>query len=160
MNLKLGFSFLFIAGFSLNAFASDQSSGCGLGWEVTQKNSLVSSSVRTTTNTILPNTFSMTFGTSGCTKHSIVRNDKEQLYFVEANLEQLAFDTAQGDGEYLRSFASVMGCASVYSDFSSAMRTNYKNLISDQLQPAQFLERVRSTVHLNSKLNLGCSVAT
>jgi hypothetical protein len=55
------------------AFSDDQSSGCGLGWQVTQRMSLLSSAVRTTTDWFLPNTFSMTSGTSGCAHHDIVK---------------------------------------------------------------------------------------
>lgn len=54
--------------------AGDSSSGCGADWYIFKKNSLVSSSLRATTNAILLNaTFGMTFGTSNCSQHSIVK---------------------------------------------------------------------------------------
>lgn len=127
-----------------SAFAADSSSGCGLGWSVSQKNSLLSSSVRSTTNTILPNTFSMTFGTSNCQQHSIVRNDKNPIFFVEANRDVLALESAQGEGEYLRSFAAVLGCDANFPKFSHAVQSHYSTLFPTDGSPAQLLMNVES----------------
>ena len=44
-------------------------------------NSLLSSSLRATTNAILLNgTFGMTFGTSNCSKHSIVKKEFQKIH--------------------------------------------------------------------------------
>lgn len=155
-------AFLFAGSFvSIVGYAADQSSGCGLGWEVTQKNSLVSSSIRTTTNTFLPNTFSMTSGTSGCTKHSIVQREKEQLYFVESNLEQLSIEVAQGSGEYLTSFASLMGCSAGSQDFAKVMQSQFEVLTQDLPQSSAsaplFLDRVRATIQSSGRLATACT---
>ncbi len=139
--------------------AADSSSGCGLGWEVTQKQSLVSSAVRSTTNVVLPNTFSMTFGTSGCTKHSVVKNEQEQKYFVEANLEQLTLEMAQGEGEYLRGFAAVMGCENVFGDFSSAVQRNYGTIVPATASPAVLLENVKAQIRSNPTLVRACAAS-
>jgi len=62
---------------STSAFAAgDQSSGCGLGWEIFKKNSLVSSSLRSSTNAMASNSVAMTSGTSGCPKHGSVMKDQ------------------------------------------------------------------------------------
>lgn len=100
---------------SAGVFAADSSSGCGVGWQVTQKTSLSASSTRSTTNAFLPNTISMTFGISGCAHHSIVKVDKEVQYFAEANLENLQLDIAQGSGESLATLTTLMGCGSDYA---------------------------------------------
>ena len=42
-----------VAMFSTQLLAADGSSGCGPGWYVTKKNSLLSSAIRATTNAIL-----------------------------------------------------------------------------------------------------------
>jgi hypothetical protein len=99
-----------ISGYSV-AQAADSSSGCGLGWSVTQKQSLVSSSIRSTTNTYLPNTFSMTSGTSGCAKHSIVKNDQNAVVYASNNVHSLVADMAKGEGEFLDGFAVALGCS-------------------------------------------------
>lgn len=142
-----------------SALANDSSSGCGLGWEVAPKQSLLSSAFRDTTNLILPNTFSMTSGTSGCAKHDIVKNEREQMYFVEANLEQLTLEMARGDGEYLRSFASVMGCDSSYGDFSTAVQKGYSKIFSGSVTPSHVLEGVKAEIRSNATLAKSCSPA-
>tara|TARA_R110000868_G_scaffold204946_1_gene453119 strand:+ start:11633 stop:12034 length:402 start_codon:yes stop_codon:yes gene_type:complete len=107
--------------FSFNTFAADSSSGCGVGWQVTQRTSLSASSTRSTTNAILPNTISMTSGISGCAHHSIVKVDSEVQYFAEANLENLQLEIAQGNGEYLVTLSNLMGCDAGYTSRSQAM---------------------------------------
>jgi len=142
---------------SVDTWAADQSSGCGLGWQVTSKNSLLSSSIRSTTNAVLPNSFSMTFGTSGCTKHSIVQLEREQEYFVNVNFEHLNVDLAQGSGEYLASFAVVMGCGKMTSHFGQVMQSQYGKLVRDlDSNAATFLKRVRQTVKDDASLNASC----
>jgi len=145
-----------MASLTVSAFAGDSSSGCGLGWEIAQKQSLLSSAVRSTTNVILPNTFSMTFGTSGCTKHSVVKNESEQKYFVEANLEQLTVDMAKGDGDYLRGFAVVMGCESAYGEFSGLVQKRYPQIFSGKTSPSSVLSGVKAGIQTDSTLNQVC----
>lgn len=164
VRLVKGFSapvalFVGLIAMSTAASAADSSSGCGLGWEVTQKQSLVSSAIRSTTNVVLPNTFSMTFGTSGCSKHSIVKNEQEQKYFVEANLEQLTLEMAQGEGEYLRGFAVVMGCENAYGDFSRVVRKNYGEIVPSAANPSVLLENVKAQIRANPTLVRACAAA-
>lgn len=103
-------SFCLLALVSTSVIAADGSSGCGLGWRVAPKQSLLSSMTRNTTHVILPNTFSMTFGTSGCSQHSIVKKDRAVEHFVEANFENLQIEMAQGQGESLLALSELMGC--------------------------------------------------
>jgi hypothetical protein len=145
---------------SASAFAQDSSSGCGLGWQVSQKNSLLSSAIRSTTNTVLPNTFSMTFGSSGCSQHSIVKNESEQQYFVEANLERLSLEMAVGEGEYLRSFAAVMGCGASVGEFSTAVQKSYSEIFGDSATPSRVLEGVRREIRSNPSLVRACGATT
>ena len=77
---------------SVSAMAGDSSSGCGLGWQVFKDNSLVSSSSRAITNVTFLNTGAMTFGTSGCAKHSIVKNEAKAIHYAQANQNQLMVD--------------------------------------------------------------------
>lgn len=139
-----------------SAVAEDSSSGCGLGWQVSQKNSLLSSAIRSTTNAFLPNTFSMTSGTSGCAQHSIVKNESEQKYFVEANLQRLTLEMARGQGEYLRSFASVMGCDASYGEFSSAVQSHYSEIFSGTVTPENVLRGVKQEIRSNPELQKSC----
>ncbi|TNF25990.1 MAG: DUF3015 domain-containing protein [Deltaproteobacteria bacterium] len=110
--------------------AGDSSSGCGAGWYIFKKNSLVSSSLRATTNAILLNaTFGMTFGTSNCSQHSIVKVEKEAIYFAEANHNQLMLDIARGEGEYLNAFSEIVGCKE--DKLGKSLQTNFDKIYSD-----------------------------
>jgi len=92
---------------------------------------------------VVPNTFGMTSGTLGCTRHSIVKNDAAPLYFAEANYENLVVEMALGQGEYLNGFAATMGCDS--TSFSKAVQSNYHSIImSENTTPAQLLKAARS----------------
>jgi len=120
-----------IFAYTQSSQAADSSSGCGLGWEVSQKQSLLSSAIRSTTNAFLPNTFSMTSGTSGCQKHSIVKNDEEAVIFAVNNQHSLMMEMAEGKGEFLNSFAQTLGCdASLYSDFGKFTQSHYSDIIN------------------------------
>jgi hypothetical protein len=140
------------------AQANDGSSGCGLGWEVSQKQSLLSSSIRTTTNTFLPNTFSMTSGTSGCAKHSIVKNDEKAVQYAVSNHDSLIVEMAEGRGEFLAGFAQALGCdAASYSAFSSFAQSHYDSLVDSSANDGIGLYRaVRTGLQADPRLAGAC----
>src|SRR5689334_13977730 len=92
------------------AQAEDKSNGCGIGWQVTNRETLLGSSTRMTTNAFLPNTFSMTSGTSGCAKHPLAEKDTPAATFIVSNYDPLLLDMSTGRGEYLEGLARAMGC--------------------------------------------------
>lgn len=107
-------------------FAGDSSSGCGLGWQILTKNSLLSSFSRSLTHAILPNSFSMTFGTSGCAQHSIVKNERKAEHFVAANYTEIQNELAIGPRHYVAALANTFGCSSTsYEAFGEVLRQNY-----------------------------------
>ncbi len=131
---KKGFLFglfaLIVSSFITSAtYAGDSSSGCGLGWQVLPKNSLVSSFTRSMINATFSNTIAMTLGTSGCARHSIVYNEKKGIHFVEANKEVLVAEMAQGQGEYIVSMSEVFGCQNS-SELGKILQKNYTNLVT------------------------------
>ena len=143
------------------SFAADQSSGCGAGWYIFKKNSLVSSYLRSSTNSLLSNnTFGMTSGTSNCAKHDIVQKEKESLYFAEANQENLMVEMAQGQGENLQAFALTLGCSpDVMSDFGQMTQKQYNVIYpSATVAPAQVLERVKAQIYTHPVLAQGCVI--
>lgn len=96
---------------SFSAFAGDSSTGCGLGWAVASKNTLVSATTRTITNATFSNQiFGTTSGTSGCARHPIVQKFQESLYFARINSDRLKMEIAQGQGEYVTAYAATFGC--------------------------------------------------
>lgn len=151
---------LFIVFLGSTAFAKDGSSGCGPGWYVAKKNSLVSSSIRGTTNGFLGPTVTigMTFGTSNCARHSIVRRDKEELKFATENYHELAADSAKGQGPFLQSYGEIMGCsAKSLQHFQDSMKENFKTLFFHKSSsPETLLEGTQQMILKDKKLAQGC----
>lgn len=142
----------------LRAFSQDTSGGCGLGWAVTKRMSLLSSSIRATTNSYLPNTFSMTSGTSGCAKHSIVKNDEKAVIFAVNNYDSLMVEMAEGRGEYLQSFAQSLGCRdSKFGRFSTLIQSRYNVIAADPAGDGiNLYKAVRGAVQEDPVLSLDC----
>jgi len=143
--------------FGLNNFAkaSDSSDGCGAGWYITSDTSLLATSVRGTTNGILPPTFSMTSGTSNCAQHSIVLEEKRALHFLTANLDQVKSDIARGQGVYLDAFALTLGCGESSIAFGSLLRNHYLEIFPATADTKTSLSTVHQIVHSNAQ-TLGC----
>jgi hypothetical protein len=112
---------------------ADSSMGCGLGTMIWKKNSIVSALFRATTNhSFSSQLFGITTGTSGCSQHSIVKREMYPVYFAEANLPELRYEMAQGQGEYVATFAEVLGCSnSVQAEFTNWARGSYSKLFSN-----------------------------
>lgn len=139
------------------AMADDTSSGCGLGWKVSSRMSLSSSSTRSTTNGTFSNqTFGMTSGTSGCDRHSIVKKEKKSLHYAEANFDNLMIEMSQGQGEYLNAFASVLGCDP--EAFSSVTQQRFGEIFSQETTNApRLLKNVTSVIQSNPTLAASCA---
>jgi hypothetical protein len=142
---------------STSIMAGDSSSGCGLGWQVFKKNSLISSALRATTNAIFLNSVAMTFGTSGCAQHSIVRNDKKSLHFMDANKHHLMTEMAMGEGEHLKAFSQILGCET--GEFAKTMKGNYQEVFrSDDLNARQLINLVKVQMIQQPNLRKGCGL--
>lgn len=96
--------------FSPAALADYGSAGCGLGSMIITQDNILQIFAATTNGTFANQTFGITFGTSNCTSTGVVRADKEQEAFAEANLDALRRDMARGQGEYLDAFATLLAC--------------------------------------------------
>lgn len=158
MNKRLISAIFCLTILSLPSFGADSSSGCGLGWAVFKENSLVSSALRATTNGILFNaTFGMTFGTSGCAKHSIVQNDKKALHFMDANKHQLMAELALGGGEYVNGLSQLMGCEE--GAFAQKLQENYGEVFTGEEQTArELVNRVQYQVISHKDLAEACAL--
>ena len=94
------------------ALAGDPDIGCGIGTQIWAGSSGVPAKVLgATTNGTLFQTVGITFGTIGCHQGGKVVADARLREFAAANLDGLARDMAQGDGEVLATFAGLMGVA-------------------------------------------------
>jgi hypothetical protein len=155
----MGVLAVLVVGFGQNvARAEDQSSGCGMGWKVAPKQSLLSSTTRAYVNATFSNTSGMTSGTSGCAKHSIVQKDKEAIHFAEANQGQLMIEMAQGQGENLRGLAAIMGCSSTGATaFGKSIQQNYSRIFpNSETSASQMLDAVRTVISTDRTVAVQC----
>jgi hypothetical protein len=145
--------------FSASAvFAADSSSGCGLGWQVAPKQSLVSSFTRSLINATASSTIAMTMGTSGCAQHSIVYNEAKGIHFAEANKEVLAIEMARGNGEVVQGFASVFGCQNSQA-FGSMVQSKYESVLpSEKTTGVELYNNVKAEIKNNANLSSSCSL--
>lgn len=106
------------------------SDGCGLGWQVTDKKTMLATTTRGTTNSFVPPTFGMTTGTIGCEKHEISKNEQPAAAFAVANFQALSTELAQGNGETVSGLAYLMGCNS--AELGQSVKANYETIANAQ----------------------------
>lgn len=100
---------------STAVWADQKNYGCGLGSMVFQGNDgLVSQTFAATTNGTFGNqTFGITSGTSNCEQFKTFASNEKLNVFVAENMDSIAKDIAQGHGEYLDTFAGLIGVPDV-----------------------------------------------
>lgn len=137
---------------------ADNSVGCGLGSLIIKRQSVVSALFRATTNhSFSSQLFGITTGTSGCSQHSIVKNEMAPVYFAEANLETLKIEMAQGHGEYLSAFVSTLKCKNRPDVYSNLMKNNYNRIFpADGVKPYEMLKNVSSIINENEDTKGQC----
>ena len=94
------------------ASGSHPMGGCGLGYLLLSHddNSKVMQVLGATTNsTFGSQTFGISSGTSGCTQDGAVKLVKAAEVYAEVNLDSLRREMAMGKGEYVETFASLLG---------------------------------------------------
>jgi hypothetical protein len=134
---------------ALAAIASDTGPGCGLGKMLfgqpnfSGKHHIMQQSFAATTNgTFFSQTFGISFGTSGCTNDGVFAGNQQKVNaFAEINLDHLRQEMARGQGEYLASFASLIGVpADRRNDFYALTQETYSTLFkSDQTTAHEML---------------------
>lgn len=129
------------------AAAEDTGPGCGLGTQIFQGNKkVVHQLLAVTTNGSFGNqTFGITSQTSGCTNDGIVQHDQKVNVFASANFENLSQEMARGNGEYLASFAALLGVpAERQPEFFALTQAKYSTLFqSEQTTPSEMLIALR-----------------
>lgn len=144
------------------AKATDGSSGCGPAWYVSSQNTLLSSAVRFVVNwvTFPISTIGMTVGTSNCTKHELVLNEKQSLHFVTMAYYELKGDIARGEGSYLAALSETMGCPTEATpDLRTQLKQNFKQIYpNSQTNPEQTLLEVFKTIVRDERLTRLCAL--
>ncbi len=105
--------------------------GCGLGYLLlsNKDNSKGMQLLGMTTNWTGTQTFGITSGTSGCTEDGAVVLAKSAEVYAEVNLDSLRQEMAQGQGEYVRTFASLLGAQGRNVDaMVNVFHSNYTTL--------------------------------
>ena len=151
--------------FTQTALAADGSSGCGPGWYLLKNNSILSSALRATTNTVLfpATSLGMTFGTSHCTRHGIVNKEKETLYFLTHNYLEVKAQAAIGSGAHLIAFAQTMGCSSLASPrLGQSLKQSFSKIFQDNRSgsPEQSLLQIYKVILQEPQLSKQCDFLT
>jgi hypothetical protein len=137
--------------------------GCGLGSLIFGPvNSPGAQILAATTNaTFGSQTFGITSGTSNCVSGGVVAMDRRQEAFAEVNFTDLKRDMAAGGGEFLISFADLLGCdREVRPRFAQAMQTDYETLLpSESTTPDQLVTAVNARISADPELADRCHEA-
>ena len=159
MNKKtLGIAAVLLFTFALSASAEELGAGCGLGKQLFKgQKGLVPHVMAATTNGTSGNqTFGLSSETSGCDADGVILNDRAPEAFVEVNFDNLYQDMAQGNGQYLHSLATLMGCGGVFSDFAGMTRAKLPVLLEGGTSDTLLLG-IKREIAADPKLSAGCT---
>src|SRR5690554_933458 len=100
-----------IGALSMGTAQADDDVGCGLGTMLwAGQEGPVPKVLAATTNGILGNqTFGITSGTLGCSRDGVITSDAVAAAYTGSNIERLALDMSQGEGESLNVMAELLG---------------------------------------------------
>ncbi len=131
--------------------------GCGLGYVLlsNKDNSKVTQILGATTNGTSGNqTFGISSGTSGCTEDGAVKVVKAAEVYAEVNLDSLRHDMAAGDGEFVRTFASLLGASDAnVPALVSVFHANYASLFpSATISTGDMLDQLSSVLSSHKDL--------
>jgi len=113
----------------------------------------------TTNGTFATQTFGISSGTSNCVSGGVVRAEREQAAFAELNFRDLKQDMAAGGGEYLRSFATLLGCdESVKPAFYKMTQERFETIVpSESTAPIDLVFATKAAVRAHPDLARACS---
>jgi Protein of unknown function (DUF3015) len=135
---------------------ADNVGGCGWGSKLFDGQKGVAPQVlAVTTNGSTGNqTFGITSGTSGCTQDGTVATKWKTAAYVGENMNKLALDMSRGEGESLRSLASLMGVTGQDSaQFNSALKGNFAQIFTNSdVKSEQVLQNIKSVLAANETL--------
>jgi len=131
-------------------FADQQNTGCGLGSLIFEgHDGLISQTCAATFNGTFGNqTFGITTGTSNCEQFETMWANKKVTTFVAENMDNLAKDIAQGNGEYLNTLAVLLEVPDGERiEFYAKLQTNFSNIYpSDNVSHVDVLKNIEAVV--------------
>ena len=149
--------------FTCSALAAGYgAAGCGLGSLVFgDQPGPVQIFAATTNGTFGNQTFGITSGTLNCTSAGVVKAQREQAAFAEVNFQDLKRNMAAGGGEFVTSFASLLGCEdSAKAPLAKMTQAKFETIFaSPKTTPMQMLAAVKSQISATPALANSCSDA-
>jgi hypothetical protein len=108
-------------------------SGCGVGSEIikNQDSVLMQIFASTTNGTSGNQTFGITSGTSGCAKPAKFVSNDQANEFVAGNMDLLALDMSNGQGEALATLAALLNVTNPET-FASVLQANFENVYTSE----------------------------
>jgi hypothetical protein len=135
--------------------------GCGLGSMAfgSQNTALMQILAATTNGTFASQTFGITSGTSNCVSGGVVKSQREQAAFAEVNFQDLKRNMASGGGEFLTSFATLLGCEDNAKPVLAKMtQAKYESILpSEKSTPMDLVSGVKVQIKLDPQLAGSCS---
>jgi hypothetical protein len=133
--------------------------GCGLGSLVLKENTIVMQILAGTLNGTGGQIFAITSGTSNCTSGGVIKAQREQAAFAEVNFQDLKRNMATGGGEFLTSFATLLGCEDPAKPALARMtQTRFASILpTDKTTPMELLSGVKSQIKADPMLAGSCS---
>jgi hypothetical protein len=113
-----------------------------------------------TTNGLFGNqTFAITSGTSNCASGGIIKAQREQSAFAEVNFQDLKRNMATGGGEFLTSFATLLGCEEPAKPALAKMtQVKYEVILpTEKTTPMEMLLGVKTQIKADPMLASSCS---
>jgi hypothetical protein len=130
--------------------------GCGLGSLLfgNDNSKFMQILAATTNGTFWSQTFGITSGTSNCVQGGVVTAQKEQAAFAEVNFQDLKRNMAAGGGEFLSSFATLLGCEDGAKASLAAMtQSRYEAIFpAANTSPMQMLGAVKAEIQATPAL--------
>lgn len=130
------------------AVLANSNTGCGLGSMVIQdQNSVVMQVLAATTNGISGNqTFGITSGTLGCDKPAKFVSNEHVNTFVASNMDSLATDIANGQGEVIETLA-VMLEVQDKATFAAKLQANFDNIYTaENVSSANVIDNILTVI--------------
>ncbi len=133
--------------------------GCGLGPMLFKENDKTQILAATTNGTFGNQTFGITSGTLGCVSGGVVKAKREQAAFAEVNFQDLKRNMATGGGEFLTSFATLLGCEDpVKPALAKMTQSKYEKILpTEKTTPIEMLSGVKAQIKADPALAGSCS---
>lgn len=135
---------------------ADSVGGCGWGSKLFDGQKGIAPQVLavTTNGTSGNQTFGITSGTSGCSQDGVVASSWKTAAYVGENMNKLALDMSRGEGESLRSLASLMGVQPEdNARFNATLKGNFAQVFSTlQVSSEQVVSNIRDVLAADPEL--------